>query len=247
VKVAAYQGPLLDVDVQAALDLVGERGRECEAHQVSVLCCPEAFLGGLADFDHDPTDCAIKSDDLVTVLQPLVSETVTTIVGVSELAADGKLYNAAAVFQRGQVSEMYRKVHPAICRAMYAGGSEAPVFRTGDLTFEVLICNDCNYPELAEAMSALGATVLFIPTNNALPKDRASATLNAYATDCDIVMAVRTRCWVVRSDVSGENGHLVSFGCSEIVDPSGVVVQQGRGTGLLIVEIPPGESGPYSC
>lgn len=118
-KVAAYQGPLLDVGVPEALDLVRERVRECEAKEVRVLCCPEGFLGGLADYNEHPTRCAISSDDLAAILAPLTSETVTTIVGLSEIAADGKLYNAAAVFQRGRISGLYRKMHPAIRRSVY--------------------------------------------------------------------------------------------------------------------------------
>lgn len=86
-------------------------------------------------------------------------------------------------------------------------------------------------------MCAHGANTLFIPTNNGLPKDRASAKLNAAARNCDTAIAVENGCWVVRADVSGENGKLISFGCSEIVDPFGVVVRQARGTELLVAEI----------
>jgi hypothetical protein len=38
VKVAAYQGPLLDVGPPEALDLVRAQVRECEAKEVRVLC-----------------------------------------------------------------------------------------------------------------------------------------------------------------------------------------------------------------
>ena len=71
------------------------------ARRKKLVCfgCPEALLGGLADYNDDRSRCAIGSDDLAAVLTPLTSETVTTIVGLSELAVDGKLYNATAVFQ----------------------------------------------------------------------------------------------------------------------------------------------------
>jgi 5-aminopentanamidase len=165
------------------------------------------------------------------------------IIGLSELAADGKLYNAAAVFQRGRVSGLYRKMYPAIRQSVYTAGSRTPVFRAGDLRFSILICNDSNYPELATTMCAHGATVLFIPTNNGLPKYRASATLNSILRICDIAMAVENRYWIVRADVSGETGKLISFGCSEIVDPFGAVVHRSPDTDLLIADIPMGKSG----
>ena len=46
-----------------------------------VLCCPEAILGGLADFSNHPGRLAIRTDDgqLASVLAPLASETVTSI------------------------------------------------------------------------------------------------------------------------------------------------------------------------
>jgi 5-aminopentanamidase len=81
-----------------ALDLIAARVRQCEAEHVSVLCCPEAILGGLADDSPDPRGFAIRADDvrLAAVLGPLASDTVTTIVGFTELADGDRLFNSAA-------------------------------------------------------------------------------------------------------------------------------------------------------
>ena len=224
-----------------ALDLIKERVHECEAEDISVLCCPEGILGGLADYGDDPTRFAIRSadDHLAPLLRPLISDTVTSIVGFSELANDGKLYNTAAIFQRGRVVGLYRKIHPAIRQSVYAAGSQTPVFRWGELTFGVVICNDSNYPELPRLMSAQGATVLFIPTNNGLPNKRASSKLNDAARDIDIALAAENHIWVVRADVAGENDELTCYGSSEIVDPNGSVVQQARplNTEMLVAEL----------
>jgi hypothetical protein len=54
VKVAAYQAPLLAAGSMDALELIRARVRSCESEGVSILCCPEAILGGLADQSHDP-------------------------------------------------------------------------------------------------------------------------------------------------------------------------------------------------
>jgi len=131
-----------------AIELMQRRVRECEAGRVSVLCCSEAILGGLADFSENPRRFAIRTDDgqLASVLAPLASETVTSIVGFTELGPGGTLYNAAAVFQRGRVAGLYRKIHPAIRRSAYIPGSETPVFRDGELTFGIVICNDSTTP-----------------------------------------------------------------------------------------------------
>ena len=47
-RVAAYQAPLVTAGLDA-LDLVRTQVKRCESERVTVLCCPEAILGGLAD------------------------------------------------------------------------------------------------------------------------------------------------------------------------------------------------------
>ena len=77
-------------------------------------------------------------------------------------------------------------------------------------------------------MTAKGATALFVPTNNGLPRARASAKLVTDARNVDIACALENGIWVIRADVAGENNELMSYGSSGIVDPNGTVVQTGR-------------------
>ena len=163
-KVAAYQTPLLAAGSMDALNLIQERVAWCEAEGVSILCCPEAILGGLADYGDNPVRFSIRTDGdhLSRVFAPLASDSVTTIVGFTELA-DRRLYNVAAVLTRGRVAGLYRKLYPAIRRSVYSAGNLSPVFRVGELTFGIVICNDSNYSEPAKAMTAQGARALFVP------------------------------------------------------------------------------------
>jgi predicted amidohydrolase len=241
VRVAAYQAPLLAAGSMDALGLIRTRVEWCEAEGITILCCPEAILGGLADYARHPTQFAIAADDggLDSALAPLASDTVTTIVGFTELADGGRLYNAAAVFQRGSVVGLYRKLYPAIHRSVYEAGREVPVFQVGELTFGIVICNDSNYFEPARLMAAQGATALFVPTNNGLPAARAGAELAAQARNVDIARAVENGMWVIRADVAGSNGELVSCGSSGIVDPDGMVAPSARqmSDDLIVAEI----------
>ena len=240
-RVAAYQAPLLAAGSMDALGLIRTRVEWCETEGVAILCCPEAILGGLADYDEYPTRFAIAADAgrLDSVLAPLASDTVTTIVGFTELADGGGLYNSAAVFQRGSVTGVYRKLYPAINRSVYEPGCNVPVFQVGALTFGIVICNDSNYFEPARLMAAHGATALFVPTNNGLPPAKASAELVAQARNVDIARAVENRLWVIRADVAGRTGELVSYGSSGIVDPDGMVVQSAQqlSEDLIVAEI----------
>jgi predicted amidohydrolase len=240
-KVAAYQAPLLAAGSLEAVDLIQERVGWCESEGVSILCCPEAILGGLLDYAENPARFAIRTDDgqLANVLAPLTSDTVTSIVGFTELADDDQLYNAAAVFQQGQVAGLYRKSHPAIRRSGYSAGSAIPVFRTGDLTFGIVICYDSTFSEPVRAMAAQGATVLFVPTNNAVPTKKAHPGVVQEARAADFARALENGIWVIRADVAGTNGELMSYGSSGIVDPDGNIVQEAnlQTADLLVADV----------
>jgi predicted amidohydrolase len=240
VKVAAYQAPLLPVGSFAAVDLIQEQVRRCEAQGVSVLCCPEAILGGLADYAPHPNDIALNvaSGELLAVLRPLSSDTVTIIVGFTERRGVNELFNSAAVLHKGTVIGVYRKQHPAIRRSVYQAGPESPAFTVGGLTFGVLICNDSNHLEPAQAMAERGATALFVPTNNGLPRQKADVQLASL--QADVTLARRHLAYVLRADVAGTTGDLVAYGTSGIVAPCGGVLSTATGgnNDLLVVELP---------
>jgi predicted amidohydrolase len=240
-KVAAYQAPLLSAGSPEAIGLIREQVLRCESQGVSILCCPEAILGGLADYSENPSKFAVRADhgQLDEVLAPLASDIVTSIVGFTELGDDNQLYNSAAVFHRGRVSGVYRKLHPAIRRSVYSPGSAAPVFLLGEFRFGIVICYDSTFSEPAKAMASQGATALFVPTNNGVPNSMAHPELVREARASDVAMAVENRMWVIRADVVGSNGELVSHGGSGIVDPNGKVVREAnaRRADLLVADL----------
>jgi predicted amidohydrolase len=229
-KIAAYQAPLSVASSTEVLGLIREQIDRCAREGVEILCCPEGVLGGLADYAILPVDGAFDAErgDLQELLAPLASDRVTTILGFTEIERDGRLYNAAAVFHQGSVAGVYRKLYPAINRSVYTAGHQMPVFRVGDLTFGVLICNDSNYLEPARIMAARGAAALFVPTNNGLPAAKARPELVAEARNVDIARAVENSVFVIRADVAGRVDGLVSYGSSGIVDPDGMVLGAAR-------------------
>jgi predicted amidohydrolase len=225
-----------------ALGLIRERVEWCEAAGVDILCCPEAVLGGLADYASHPAGIAIdrESGRLGELLVPLASETVTTILGFTELGRDGRLYNSAAICHRGAVAGVYRKLHPAINRSVYTAGDATPVFTIGGSTFGIVICRDSVFPGPARRMARQGATVLFIPTNNGLPRSKARPERVAEAARSeDVARATENGVWIVRADVAGEAGDLVSCGSTEIVAPDGAVVASAQPfrAGLIVADI----------
>lgn len=240
-KVAAYQAPLPATNSIEVLRLIRKQIAWCEANGVEILCCPEGVIGGLADYASQPTDIAIdvEAGELQALLTPLASEKVTTILGFTEIDRDGHLFNAAAVFHKGAVIGIYRKLYPAINNSVYSAGDKLPVFTVGDLTFGILLCNDSNYYEPARIMAAQGATALFMPTNNGLPPTKAGPELVAEARNVDIARAIENSVFVIRADVAGRTKSLVSYGSSEIVNPDGRVLQVARQleADLIVAEI----------
>ena len=210
-----------------AIELIRKRIKQCEAEGVVILCCPEAALGGLADYAVQPADFAIdvEGGQLDAVLAPLASRIVSTIIGFTEIAAAGRLYNSAAVLQNGAVVGVYRKLHPAIHKSVYEAGDQVPIFTVSGLTFGILICNDSNFPELAGSMATKGATALFVPTNNGLPAGRAGSEFVSETRNADVARAVDNRVSIIRADVAGSTGDLVSYGSSAIIDADGTVLQ----------------------
>lgn len=240
-RVAAYQAPLAPVGSREIIGHIEQRVRWCESEGIAILCCPEGIIGGLADYCDQPAQCAIRVADgeLENVLAPLRSGSVTLIIGFTELGSNNELYNAAAVLHQGRLAGIYRKLHPAIRQSVYSAGAATCVFRAGGVVFGVVICNDSNYPEPARRIAQQGASILFIPTNNGLPMARAEAEIVRQTREVDKARAIENKLWVVRADVAGKFGELMSFGSSGIVDPSGNVVQEGRAGSedLLVVGV----------
>jgi len=238
-KVAAYQAPLLPGGSMAALELIRNRVKWCETEGVGILCCPEAVLGGLADDTECPVDIAIdvEAGQLEALLAPLASKSVTAIVGFTETAGSGKLYNAAAVFHDGKIVGIYRKRHPAIRKSVCSAGDQSPIFTVGPLSLGIMICNDSNHPELAADMAARGAEVIFLPSNNSLPPERADVV--ALSRAVDIARARDNEVMIVRADVAGRMADRVSFGSSAIVDARGTVLRTGEALSedILVAEV----------
>lgn len=238
-RVAAYQAPLDACYNGGALSLIREQLTRCEANGVDVLCCPEGALGGLADYVDDASLIAIDvRNDLPGIAATLASETVAVIVGFTEKAGDGQLYNSAAVMHRGDVVGFYRKLHPAINKSVYSAGSDASVFTVGDLTFGILICRDSTFSDAAHAMVSRGARMLFVPTNCGMPESRGGRALIDAALETDVARARETGVPVIRADVTGRHGNLISYGATCIVDRDGNVVCAARPfeQGLIVAD-----------
>ncbi len=241
-KVAAYQMTADACYGGRAIELLRSCVRECEARGVSLLCCPEGALGGLADYVDDPAEIAlaVHRGALVSALAPLTSKTVTTVVGFTEVDDAGRWFNTAAVYAHGEVRGVYRKRHPAIRQSRYTAGAEAPVFEVDDITFGILICYDSTHEALAVDLVSRGAQALLIPSNNAMPASLGGPRLVEEARASDLRYAIELGVPIIRADVIGETRGLVSAGASTITAANGQqICAAGSKSELVVGEVEP--------
>jgi predicted amidohydrolase len=78
-----------------------------------------------------------------------------------------------------------------------------------------------------------------VPTNNGLPTKRAYPGLVQEARASDFSRVLENRVWVIRADVAGTNGELLSYGASGIVGPDGKLVREAnlRTADLLVADV----------
>ena len=165
VRAAAFQGPYLPLGSGDAVELIEHQLQECDRDDVDLLCCPEAFLSGLASESdgQSPGDVALSMTELHCVLAPVMSSPVASVVGFTERADGGRLYSSAAFLADGAIRAVYRKVFPGYRTAICAG-VELPVVTFRGTVVGILICNDVWYTEPARILPSKGAAVILVPT-----------------------------------------------------------------------------------
>jgi predicted amidohydrolase len=250
VKVAAYQAPYLPFGSLDGVGLIEEQLASCVAQGVDVLCCPEAFIGGLAreSDGQSPADVAltVENGELAEVLGPLTTTSVTLVVGFTERDRSGHLFSSAAVVSGGQVVLVYRKVFPGY-RTAIEPGTQLPVIAHGSSRLGILICNDIWYVEPARILAAAGAAVLFVPSNSGhLRPGAPTERMRSRGENLPIARAVENTITVVVADIAGAQDGRVALGSSSIIDPDGTVLVRSDPcrASLLVAEVE-GERRPY--
>ena len=243
VRVAAFQmRPILD-DARAAGAAV-TAGVSWAADQGAGLAVfPETYLHG---HSYDRETIARRARGLTDpevrgLAESLRGFPLTVVVGMFERCGNS-LRNVALVLRAGEIVGVYAKARPN--ENGVEAGKEMPVFKVGRQRFAVNICNDANFPDLAERARQGRASVLCFPLNNVLPLATAEQWRERSIVNL-VARARETRCWVVSSDVAGACGTRLSLGCTIIVSPDGDIrarVPEGT-TGRIVLDLNSGQCG----
>jgi predicted amidohydrolase len=225
--VAAAQTPDFREDIEAASDYAASTAAAAATAGAVLLAFPEGFLQG---YVADPAAARRVALDLGSaafagLLARLPEQGPVLVVGLIE-AADGALFNTAAVIAGNRLVGRYRKRHllPGEARG-FTAGREMPVFSAGALHFAVNICFDTNFADPARDAAEAGATLIVCCANNMLPHDAALAWKQRH----NEVRAERCRetgCHLLSSDVTGERDGRIGWGPTALLRPDGSVAAQ---------------------
>jgi predicted amidohydrolase len=73
---------------------------------------------------------------------------------------EGRLFNTAIVADRGVPIGRYRKAHLLSGEHIFDAGSDSCIFEVDGLRFGINICYDTNFPEAAQKVADLGASLI---------------------------------------------------------------------------------------
>jgi predicted amidohydrolase len=156
------------------------------------------------------------------------------VAGVLERAGD-TLFNTALLLGPEGLVGAYRKSHIACIGVdcfTKAGDETYRVFDTPIGRIGMQICYDWRFPEVTRALALAGAEIVVHPTNSPVAaRDLADYLPRARAVENAVYFLMANR-------VGVENG-TTFFGCSQVVDPLGVVMAMAgdAGESLVVAEV----------
>ncbi len=125
-----------------------------------------------------------------------VSHNINIIGGSMPVLEDEQLYNVAFLFRRDGTRETQYKLHiTPIEKRLWTleGGNQLRTFRTDAGTIGILICYDCEFPELGRILADKGMEILFVPfwteTKNGYQRVRHCAQARAIENECYVVVS----------------------------------------------------------
>jgi NAD+ synthase (glutamine-hydrolysing) len=225
-------------------DLPGNRDRIIETIRCAgesgaeLVAFPELALTG-----YPPEDLLLKPSfirDNLQVLDEVARATgdIAVVVGCVDRTDD--IFNAAAVLYQGRVVHMYHKQFLPTYGVFdedryFRPGSEAPVFRLGDVLLGVNVCEDIWYAVgPTNAQSLAGAEVIVNINASPFSEQKPAFRKKMLAT-----RAADNHAIVAYVNMVGGQDELVFDGSSLVFDPGGELLAQGRAfeEDLLIIDL----------
>jgi predicted amidohydrolase len=229
--------------LRQAEDAIAEAG----AARVDVICFPECFVPGYRAPGKavPPPDAAFLERAWSAVAGAAGKSNVAVVLGTERLVEqrDGRPMITALVVDRDGTRAGFQdkvQIDPSE-EATYAAGVERRIFRSGSLTFGVVICHEgWRYPETVRWAARRGAQVVFHPQfHEAEPGSYRPSTYgepgNTFHEKAALCRAAENTCYFATVNFAGEGSPTTSA----VVRPDGRLLgyqPYGR-PGLFIADL----------
>jgi len=226
------------------LEILDEAARQdCE-----VAVFPEFSLTGSVDPLRHPEWLATVGHDAVRILAAATGRTkVGAIFGIGEQASDGP-YVTQLYAVGGRLRGRHRKRHLGEDEDGYRIGTETKVFRSGDMSFGIVICAEGGVDFTWKAIADQGASLVFFCSAPGLYGRRTDeagwrdglAWWEGYGLGDARRHAVEQQTWVAMATQAGSTFDEDFPGLAALVAPTGEVVSRGPDwiPNNLVVDIP---------
>ena len=226
-------------DLAGNVERIREQLTAARAADCSIVAFPELAITGYPPEDLllRRTFCEASRECIEQILEDSMG--LIAIIGFVDWVG-GSAFNAAAVLADGRWVDTYHKRRLPNYGVFdeeryFAAGRRVPVYRAGELTFGVSICEDIWYPGAPLDSMALGGAELCLninasPFHRGKVQDRARM-LATRAADNVIALAY--------VNLIGGQDELVFDGCSMVFDASGGLIARANqfAEELLVVDI----------
>jgi predicted amidohydrolase len=203
---------------------------EAARADAELVCFPELSLSGylLGAADYTPQIMGEVADAVRELAAESARHNMTLVYGAPERVESG-LHNGVVIQLPSGSRLLYAKTHmAAIERAVFECGDRFVVDQRG---IAAACCYDLAFPELARAVTLLGARLLVVPM--AWEVERAFVMFNVVPA-----RAVENLFYVLCANQCGKVGPFTFRGGSCVVDPLGrMCVRLGDEEGLAVSEI----------
>lgn len=204
-----------------------------------IVCFPELAVTG-----YPPEDLLLKPRFIERNIEAVeeIAEAAASIVAVVGFVhRDSDIYNAAAIIQNGKIINIYRKIYLPNYGVFdenryFQSGDEISVFRFGETTFGVSICEDIWYPGDPMKRQVISGNAQFIVNISSSPYSRhkplkREQMVRTRANDYSTVVAF--------CNLVGGQDELIFDGNSVVIDERGDVISRAKGfeEDLLVTDI----------
>lgn len=225
IRVAAAQINTTVGDIDGNARLIQEWIEKAQAQGVELLVFPELTITGYPPEDLVLYDHFIEANKMA--LRQLAASVgdVVSVVGFVDSDEDGNLYNAAAVLHKGEVVNVYRKVHLPNYgvfdeQRYFQSGDQCPVLVIRGIRVGVNICEDI-WEDVgpSEVQCVAGAQIVVNLNSSPYESGKQGVRVNIVTN-----LARRNRAFTLYANQVGGQDELVFDGGSMLAGPDGELV-----------------------